>query len=468
MANLHVDGELRIDNAGEHLTISNIGSSGIDGILFDVERILEMHSTNPALGTQVIMQMNPQTADSFFDIVYDVTSDNRLRLCSINSPPETGLRMLLGNDQALDGVELSTGLGALRLVPNVSLGGDRLTVSNIGASGDDGISIDLGDDTGIVGLDALSTSPTGSLQLHPTRSAGHDHLTVSNIGASGQDGVELSIRETVPVEIVALSLVGEPSAGGPAFKVGIGDKGVEMLTPSDEIMILLRPSPGSTAPPHEFRYDTGGTPEIRETGPAHLQYENNDMVTRYEYDGLNRLVRHITQDDDPTSAIPDFISEFRINAGSGGLPTLTHSGNLHVSGTLSKALGAFKIDHPLDPFNKYLIHSFVESPDMLNIYNGNIITDKNGIGVVQLPTYFSALNKDFKYQLTVIGQFAQAIVKEKIINGAFIIETDKPHIEVSWQVTGVRNDAVAKANRLGVEVEKEEHAKGTLLFNPGQ
>ena len=53
-------------------------------------------------------------------------------------------------------------------------------------------------------------------------------------------------------------------------------------------------------------------------------------------------------------------------------------GNVDISGNLSKGGGSFKIDHPLDPENKYLYHSFVESPDMKNIYDGNVVTDENG------------------------------------------------------------------------------------------
>ena len=88
-------------------------------------------------------------------------------------------------------------------------------------------------------------------------------------------------------------------------------------------------------------------------------------------------------------------------------------GDVSVSGTLTKGGGSFKIDHPLDPANKYLSHSFVESPDMMNIYNGNVTTDANGEATVALPAYFAALNRAFRYQLTVIGQFAQAIVATK-------------------------------------------------------
>ena len=139
-------------------------------------------------------------------------------------------------------------------------------------------------------------------------------------------------------------------------------------------------------------------------------------------------------------------------------------GNVSVSGTLSKAGGTFQIDHPQDPENKYLIHSFVESPEMMNIYNGIITTDANGGAEVTLPTYFQALNIDFRYQLTVMGpDFSQAVVSKKIEGNKFSIKTDKPNIEVSWQVTGVRNDAWAKANRVVPEKPKEANAVGKYL-----
>src|SRR5580700_7645355 len=138
-------------------------------------------------------------------------------------------------------------------------------------------------------------------------------------------------------------------------------------------------------------------------------------------------------------------------------------GNVDVDGNLSKAGGSFKIDHPLDPANKYLYHSFVESPDMMNIYNGNATTDAQGSAVVQLPEWFETLNRDFRYQLTVIGQFSQAIVASKVANHQFTIKTDKPNVEVSWQVTGIRQDAWANAHRIPVEVEKAQRDRGFYL-----
>jgi len=97
------------------------------------------------------------------------------------------------------------------------------------------------------------------------------------------------------------------------------------------------------------------------------------------------------------------------------------NGNVNINGTLTSTVKDFKIDHPLDPANKYLSHSFVESPEMLNVYSGNVTTDGHGDAHVTLPEYFEALNEDFRYQLTVMGQFAQAIVGQEIKNNAFTI-----------------------------------------------
>ncbi|HXG64511.1 MAG TPA: hypothetical protein VNO70_05350 [Blastocatellia bacterium] len=146
------------------------------------------------------------------------------------------------------------------------------------------------------------------------------------------------------------------------------------------------------------------------------------------------------------------------------ITSLSYSpGNLSVAGMLSKGGGSFKIDHPLDPENKYLSHSFVESPDMMNIYNGNITTDHNGLAVVELPDYFESLNRDFRYQLTVVGQFAQAIVAEEVKDNRFTIQTSAPGVKVSWQVTGIRQDAWANKNRIRVEEEKSELERGHYL-----
>ncbi len=138
-------------------------------------------------------------------------------------------------------------------------------------------------------------------------------------------------------------------------------------------------------------------------------------------------------------------------------------GNVGINGALVGGGASFKIDHPLDPANKYLSHSAVQSPDMLNIYNGNVVTDANGDAVVELPEWFESLNRDFRYQLTVIGQFAQAIVSREVADHQFSIKTDKPGVKVSWLVTGIRQDAWANAHRTPVEEHKSARERSHYL-----
>ncbi len=138
-------------------------------------------------------------------------------------------------------------------------------------------------------------------------------------------------------------------------------------------------------------------------------------------------------------------------------------GNVSVSGTLSKGAGNFKIDDPIDPGGKYLSHSFVESPDMMDIYNGNVVTNAKGYAVVTLPEWFEALNSDFRYQLTPVGQFSQAMIARKIKDRKFTIRTSKPHVEISWQVTGIRHDAYAVAHRIPTEEVKPPNEQGHYL-----
>ncbi|MBI3990815.1 MAG: hypothetical protein HY350_01565, partial [Candidatus Omnitrophica bacterium] len=129
------------------------------------------------------------------------------------------------------------------------------------------------------------------------------------------------------------------------------------------------------------------------------------------------------------------------------------SGAMTVVGYLTKSGGGFSIDHPLDPANKLLTHSFVESPDMKNLYDGVAVLNENGEITIELPEWFEALNKDFRYQLTPIGKAAMLYVKEEVKDNKFVI-AGEPGIKVSWQVTGTRKDAWAEKNRPKVEEEK--------------
>jgi hypothetical protein len=157
---------------------------------------------------------------------------------------------------------------------------------------------------------------------------------------------------------------------------------------------------------------------------------------------------------------PAFNYIFTVDASGNG----NFAGNLNVTGQLTKGSGSFKIDHPLDPENKYLSHSFVESPDMMDVYNGMARLDAKGEAWVALPDYFEALNGDFRYQLTAIGAPAPRLhVAREVTQNRFKIAGGRPGGKVSWQVTGIRHDAYANAHRIPVTEEKPVAEQGTYL-----
>jgi hypothetical protein len=136
------------------------------------------------------------------------------------------------------------------------------------------------------------------------------------------------------------------------------------------------------------------------------------------------------------------------------------NGNVSITGTISSDLKQFQIDHPTDPANKYLVHASIESSEMVNIYSGNVTTDEFGLATVQLPSWFESLNGDFRYQLTIVGRKAQAWISQEIKDGKFQIASDATNAKISWQVTGVRQDAYAKAHPLVVEQDKAPRERG--------
>lgn len=139
-------------------------------------------------------------------------------------------------------------------------------------------------------------------------------------------------------------------------------------------------------------------------------------------------------------------------------------GDVGVTRVLNAASKAFKIDHPLDPTNKVLMHSCVESSEMKNLYTGVVTADAFGEAVVQMPAWFDALNEDCHYQLTPLGKAAPDLhVSQEMRSGVFAIAGASPAQKISWTVTGNRKDAFAKANPLVVEEDKPADERGFFL-----
>ena len=142
-------------------------------------------------------------------------------------------------------------------------------------------------------------------------------------------------------------------------------------------------------------------------------------------------------------------------------------GDVNVTGSVYESASSSRIDHPLDPENTYLCQAHVESPDMMSVHNGNVVLDGRGEAAVEMPDWFEAANRDFRYQLTAIGAPGPNLhVAEKLSGTTFKIAGGEPGMEVSWMVTGIRSDRFAEANRVVVEAPKSPKDVGRLL-HPG-
>lgn len=140
------------------------------------------------------------------------------------------------------------------------------------------------------------------------------------------------------------------------------------------------------------------------------------------------------------------------------------TGNVTVTGRLSKGGGGFRIDHPTEPKEKFLNHSFVESNEMRNLYEGSVITDQTGRARIELPVWVGLVNEAFCYQLTPIGAAAPELhVEQELEDGVFRIGGAPAGTKICWMVTGRRCDHWARANPMIVEEEKEGQDRGALL-----
>jgi hypothetical protein len=101
---------------------------------------------------------------------------------------------------------------------------------------------------------------------------------------------------------------------------------------------------------------------------------------------------------------------------------------------------------------------------MMNIYNGIVTLDSRGMATVEMPEWFQALNRDFRYQLTAIGAPGPRLyIAAEISGNQFKIAGGKKGQRVSWQVTGIRQDAWANAHRIPTEEEKPANEQGHYL-----
>lgn len=124
------------------------------------------------------------------------------------------------------------------------------------------------------------------------------------------------------------------------------------------------------------------------------------------------------------------------------------SGNINVTGSVSKGSGSFRIDHPLESKTNthHLIHSFVESPQADNIYRGKVdLVD--GSATVNIDTVagmtegtFVVLNREVQCFTTNESNWDD--VKGSVSGNILNIESQNSEstATISWLVIGERQD----------------------------
>ncbi|MEQ1821107.1 MAG: hypothetical protein ABL949_01215 [Fimbriimonadaceae bacterium] len=229
----------------------------------------------------------------------------------------------------------------------------------------------------------------------------------------------------------------------------------------------------TTNPTYKLDVLHGGSTGIRSRSSSSfsvvdIDAQSGDAALRFAKAGVNQW----NMRNDPAT---DNLQFFELGGGGERMAIQNATGNvlmgssLFVTGNIFGAAKFFLMDDPRDPLNATLKHACIESDEYKNVYDGVVTTDATGYATITLPDWFDAINEKFRYQLTVLDDsddFVLSKVTSKIENNQFTIRTSKPRIEVSWQVTGVRKDAYAKANPFKVEEPKDKAQKGKLLYDP--
>ena len=93
-----------------------------------------------------------------------------------------------------------------------------------------------------------------------------------------------------------------------------------------------------------------------------------------------------------------------------------------------------------------------------------MVLDRKGEAWINLPDWFEALNRDFRYQLTAIGAPAPKLyIAQEVSGNRFKIAGGQRGGKVSWQVTGIRQDPYAERHRIVVEEDKPAAEQGYYL-----
>ena len=305
-----------------------------------------------------------------------------------------------------------------------------------------------------IGTNAWHVDSSGNMWWGASETYAGATIKISSAGSvnftTGTFAGTLSATSGTLGTITAGTITGATITGGTIT-------GSEILTKSVETTGNIRLHEGSYGGQCDVEY--GGTQKgffaanssVTIFGSADgndIQINSDDNINIIADDWFQMIYNDNTGDDD-FNIFDDSSIVLSLDSGRDA----TFADDVDIGGTLSKSSGSFRIDHPLKPETHFLFHSFVESPDMMNMYKGRG-TITNGKCKIDLPDYFEVLNKDIEYNLTAIGQKINLWISKEVQNNKFEVSGDVDG-EFTWVVYGVRQDKYAVANPIIPEVEKE-------------
>lgn len=381
--------------------------------------------------------------------VFQVTNTGTGDALRVNNAGDDGLQISnAGGDGVYvssageDGVDVFNAGGAGLFAENVQYGVRVINPSldglHVQAAGDDGLQVSAatgrGIEIGTTGSDGIFVDNAGSIGMWVSR-AGHRGFEVDYAADMG-----LFVFRTGDT-----NFDGTPDVDRDGVNVGwAGGDGVQVSRANGY---------GVTATGDEGNYVRSSSTALFATdlvlGASSSSATGDDGVISSDptYSGSDLFIRS----NDAVSVYLDMDNnesgDFEVWSG-----TNVRVWSVNESGTVTNLNGAIsaensiQIDDPTAPSARTLTLPSTVSHDRLVAFSGNATTDGAGRAVVELPAYAESVAGDFRYQLTAIGSFAQAIVGEEVSGGRFAILTSEPGVKVSWRVEGVRTDAWAMAN----------------------
>ena len=194
-----------VSSPGDWIYVRNDTNGGF--ILQDNQQLLGQGVPLQLGGTTFVPAASRPTIGSPVSNAINLASDNTIRGLNVDSPGGAGIAGLNVGTLTIDEVDVTASGGSgvdIRNGNGVDVNFDSLTVSNIGTPGLSAVRFDniggtvsIAGDTTITDIEGIGFAALGDAQMDLDHGG---HLTISNIGSSGLDGVSIDLDPASTVD----------------------------------------------------------------------------------------------------------------------------------------------------------------------------------------------------------------------------------------------------------------------------